>query len=1565
MANTIRRRPVSVSTNIGGAGQFFNQVQFNGLCDNLNEVTVDQMSFADVDNLYVDENGVLVSRPPLRFHDEEAYILEQWSFGIHTLRLYRVLCKFDDAGKISLVENPRAESREKLHFLFVIRSITHDAVNYGDATKEVQWLLPLETIGWDFVPKVTCAQIEDKIFIWFAGLDFVAFNTTGALLDDGIRHPYFESGTKYLYFPIHKLVINGIESDLETKNFLTDTYRRRHQYSAISTVNFEKLIGRRVQVNVNGDMTQNTSKHLYDVTVCEHQDKMLVYPYSSIGGNYHIDAVQTPRATVVLRYSFGTHSIEVSFDGRYFHAVPTPDNIIGPPLLTRDGLWLVAFTKNGLAKCKLVAQETGDFVDGDDVLTWTVEAYLRHNTENGVLRNLTTIDSSLTPAGYFETIDQFAYVVYGPSLYDNISGDIPYVYTEWLSGSNDLVWGCKPLIAYKSTGEAYSPLGTGDDDIKVHFRYVAPTVEQQDLGAVVSILTSGLMTYEGTTPVLKSNTEAMTFFFKQDLMHVARKLRNDDVLRITESPKSADEWLGYVYRVDNTGTIPLTEDDIVYSGDTILRLPTPLYISDYPFWDSATSYKKGDFVLYTTASSGKLGAIVYVCVANNVGQTPPTSTTSWVNGYWHAVKDPRDPAQIMRQYVKIATNNLSGRYNGNLYAKWDWVYLCMVKKVRYKIESADGSIDAIQPNEVVKVTSFDLDATYDNTLLDSLFGKPLLYDMSTGSEQLVTDPEWSMIFRVGINVSKSSLITKFGLATIDGVENPASVERIVLIDLAREIEHNGKIYKSQRYSAPCRQMDFQCLVPTVTANTVIYDFVAAFGVFAKYTGGGVSSTSPFDCIIKYRYDHGANKFTAVGEDDIVYVPDKGSRWFKITPNTDTVLTDTYLYHNREFVPLPQSGELSPVIEDKERCVINNDELMLVLQDGKNQQVYRKNIHKLTSDGLALASGLIESGDLVSYTSDAITEDDYLKPYPDPSNRFIIEKLTVEESGGELRFVGVVGGEIRSGELIRLRAYDRDIVLDDDFLEAYHYPSAPAGWSQGDPWPEEFPTYPPIYPNADGTFRQWAKGDPLPSGPVLLYGVATIGRRVKPLGADENGVLYSIDGALWTSQVSDNAFIELDEYVNTVISDELDAHGNLINTTVSAHVNLTVPDHHATMNEHYFAYTDNGKNLLEVTQSKRDENEAFTKDGTDLLLYLPKRNEQLFANKITALHPLSDSEMGIFTEKDVWYVGVRTLDDGSIVYTKPIKSKIPLGLRDGDDVITGFDGQAVIFPAPRGLVALAPQDFVATTEKTLTYLSDKIQRKYLEFYTTGVLNGVLTSVNQDALFAPQIKIQSYKYWILLHKRFDREILAFDTRTGTWWVWSTPYPIRSLSVNIRLYALMQIDFSSIANVDSLPSKAPLMGVSFLWSDQEDSPYKDDIVADAMNGQVTRIRENDAVGDRLIIHRASPVISWGMMSQRLHFEQINNYKAIKSLTLNLKGDGIITAKLFTKAFRGLHHPESTETVRIKVNDLRTFVKSLNVMHVIDFQYRLENDESAEKQEKLSLNSLSIKYETKEGIR
>ena len=450
-------------------------------------------------------------------------------------------------------------------------------------------------------------------------------------------------------------------------------------------------------------------------------------------------------------------------------------------------------------------------------------------------------------------------------------------------------------------------------------------------------------------------------------------------------------------------------------------------------------------------------------------------------------------------------------------------------------------------------------------------------------------------------------------------------------------------YKSavESLNISCRQCDIQ-----VKATGLM-----AYRTFVAVNANG--SEIAGDCLyrIDWAEDDGLYRKSLNGE----WLEDKSSTQLRI--NGLNVLTNTYLHwyeSSGQSITSSQQIDL-PIIDLSmaDKIIVNNDNLTLGNYSG--------NIHCIakTSDTCYLSAQQIVSGSLVVWKKNARTAAEYLLPKSIDENSktategtlFYIERISPTSNDWQVHS----GDNIYIGDIVRLRAYNETYKLDastpgnplNDSLEVspWVYPAS------GDPAWSALPK--PWITTGDGQYREWTENDPLPTGPVTFYGYVGINQEILPLSANETGIWLNVSGTIWTSETSTENIIELDEYINTARDNEV-------------RVRLTVPTHHNVLREHYFSFELDGRHLLEVTQVKRDEDKMFSEDATDLLLYLPKRNEQIFANKITNLHPIADNILAVFTEQSIWNITASTLNDGTVAYSAPILSKIPAGCRDGDD-----------------------------------------------------------------------------------------------------------------------------------------------------------------------------------------------------------------------------------------------------------------------------------------------------------
>lgn len=431
------------------------------------------------------------------------------------------------------------------------------------------------------------------------------------------------------------------------------------------------------------------------------------------------------------------------------------------------------------------------------------------------------------------------------------------------------------------------------------------------------------------------------------------------------------------------------------------------------------------------------------------------------------------------------------------------------------------------------------------------------------------------------------------------------------------------------------------------------------------------------------------------------------------------------------------------------------------------------------------------------------------------------------------------------------------------------------------------------------------------------------------------LLGSID-SLWiqsgdtilSSGLQDDERLEIDEPVGTMAPTAI------------------VPKHVSVLDDYYFTVYDQPEKLY-VTSPAQDD-----------LLYADETEAQIFALPITNLHPLSDTTLGIFTQDEIWYVVRRIDSSNSLVHAKPIRTKIPFGCREGDDVITALDGQAIIFATEQGLAALAPQDFVATTEKTLNYISDAIYKTYRDLYDTEVRNSVLYRDSGTA-YPSSIKMLAYRYWQIFYRYMDRQILLLDIRNMSWWKWTTPYPIRKILGGEDLSFIFQVDF--LLRRDMSRFTKSYGGVTFTL-DETKIDYKDDVLPGTVNGEYEELYGNEFRVADLVLYPASDEIPWSFTSQRLHLNAPQNYKSIQALYLNARGENVMHAKLGAKIYRDVFHPQREGVMEILVNEQRTFLKRVNFMHVVSFQYTLASDAI---NERLRLDSLGVRYEVKEKLR
>ena len=219
MVRTINRQPYTVKQldYSDVKYKFFNHSNWKGVCDDKNYLGVDQETFADSKNVYVDSEGILKSRPSVKqfnlFYNALQYIYDIWTFGEWTV--YEV--RFNNAP----------------------------ALIFGKG----QFISERIPVTNDF--KLVLA--DRKIFIFEKdALSYI--DLTVSSLSEITKI----DATKKVYVPITEIVTKGTRTDNESPNVLTSSYITRYLYEKGDNV-FD-VLGKSGEVKILGtDETFNIS----------------------------------------------------------------------------------------------------------------------------------------------------------------------------------------------------------------------------------------------------------------------------------------------------------------------------------------------------------------------------------------------------------------------------------------------------------------------------------------------------------------------------------------------------------------------------------------------------------------------------------------------------------------------------------------------------------------------------------------------------------------------------------------------------------------------------------------------------------------------------------------------------------------------------------------------------------------------------------------------------------------------------------------------------------------------------------------------------------------------------------------------------------------------------------------------------------------------------------------------------------------------------------------------------------------------------------------------------------
>lgn len=325
-----------------------------------------------------------------------------------------------------------------------------------------------------------------------------------------------------------------------------------------------------------------------------------------------------------------------------------------------------------------------------------------------------------------------------------------------------------------------------------------------------------------------------------------------------------------------------------------------------------------------------------------------------------------------------------------------------------------------------------------------------------------------------------------------------------------------------------------------------------------------------------------------------------------------------------------------------------------------------------------------------------------------------------------------------------------------------------------------------------------------------------------------------------------------------------------------------------------------------------------KDGENILFNLPKINNQSFANNIKSIINISTTELAIFFENGITICS-KVSDELTGYRYDYAKTRLTLGTKFGDSVINTADGASTLYATPRGLAIMNYQAYMATTDQTLQFISDKIYAIWNKFY--------LNSEN--------ITLVQHGDYVFVYNTTN-QYLMLDLRNYSWWKFEIPFNIKKILTD-------QIDLRIIS----------------------DNLYK----FKKISNNTDKI-EDDYVDDKYYDEGNEP-INWRFLSQRLHFNLPNHYKNMKQLVFHLvQSTGhISTFNAQIKLYRNSVNYKDMEVIpfdfNFAVDEFRTFVKRFNYWKINMLQYGIANDDRAAVPARLVCNGIDIKYEIGDEVR
>lgn len=426
---TINRSPMSVKqldySDVNY--KFFNHVNWKGMCEDKNYMGVDQETFAECDNVYIDEDSILKSRPSIKNATKDLLYSGGIIKNVKCINNYVFVCW------------NRSSSSEYRLFIY----------KYTDKYTLIKDELLAKTTQAIDIKYLTK---NNKVYLFniTTNVIFVFDFTSETLTKDTVGNS--------LYSPVKEAYINGklISENAEQTNEFYNGYRKSFKwlYNSESSYGIDNFVNDYIRLGKNstdtkitinddteviGQLDETTSKKLVAAGRTINNNNYLSYKANN--RTYSLPLINYKNGVLIITTisdsvdddgnSIKNYTIEYSYNNKTFNTLPSLGNCQGIPCLSDTGDTVFVISNGKIFAKSLLPNEYNTFVYGN----WTDVLALYNNTTTYTFNTYSIISAVdykhfiFTHKGSTDTLTEITYyngTIFSKTQFTNNDKTITY-----------------------------------------------------------------------------------------------------------------------------------------------------------------------------------------------------------------------------------------------------------------------------------------------------------------------------------------------------------------------------------------------------------------------------------------------------------------------------------------------------------------------------------------------------------------------------------------------------------------------------------------------------------------------------------------------------------------------------------------------------------------------------------------------------------------------------------------------------------------------------------------------------------------------------------------------------------------------------------------------------------------------------------------------------------------------------------------------------------------------------------------------------------------------------------